>query len=109
MTPLPPTPSPVIRLDLKWTIEGDPMGLTRLFWQYAGGPPSAANLDTIASAGAIYAGTDMITALAGPWVTLETVVATRLDSASGPQGSGGAPQTGTRDGTEPAAGHCLLT
>jgi hypothetical protein len=107
MTPLPPTPTPVIRVDLQWAVEGDPMGLTRLFWQYTGGPPTGSNLASIANQITAALDTNLLP-LMGSWVQNTGVKCTNVGTAVGPQGFASGTGIGSRTGNRLAPGTCAL-
>jgi hypothetical protein len=107
MPPLPDPPNPTLKFLASWKIGADPMGDTRLFFEYAGGPPSSADC---ASAAADMAGqiVDWFVPLMHPQISLETVTAIDITTTSGKQGAGGSATPGTRTGGQLAPGTAVL-
>lgn len=107
MPPLPNPPNPTLRAELNWKIDADPMGTTRLFFQYSGSAPSPS--DCIGFAGAIQAQlVSEFVPLMHPQVTNESVTVVDITTTSGHQGTAGSPQVGTRTGGQLAPATCVL-
>jgi hypothetical protein len=94
---LPVVPN-VIRCDLAWAIEGDPLAVTRSYFSYINGPPSNADLTAFAAALQAECAT-VFTSLMADSVSLTSITLTDLSSASGAIGSNETAIVGTR-GTE---------
>lgn len=89
-----PAVSSVLRYRLTWTQEGDTMAQTIHYYQYSGGPPSSANLATMAAAAVSAADT----AFSGLMTASQGMTECEITDLSGPgyaQGSGGTPWVGT--------------
>lgn len=96
---MPPLPSPgaVIKVEFGFAVMGDVNVLTRLFFKYTGGPPTVADLTTIADDIGTDYGTDVKT-YALPQVVLNTVTVTDLATSSGNVGLASPAVAGTNAG-----------
>ena len=106
MAPLPPVPQ-TIRLQLKHTRGSDVDVLDRLYLQYAGEPPTVADLNTFCAAVGGFWGSDLAP-MAHPTVELTEVLAQDLSSDVGAEGSNGETTFGTRAGGDLPADICSL-
>lgn len=107
MAPLPPVPD-VIRVEIEWSVGPDPLAITRLWYQYTGGPPVAADCTTLAG--------DVITALTAHFPALATssikvtaVRVTDMASSTGADVTVTASLVGSRSGGIVPAGSAVLS
>lgn len=50
MPPLPPTPSPVLKVTINWNVDGDTGALTRFYLSFSGASPSSTDIQTFLAA-----------------------------------------------------------
>ena len=106
MPALPAVPN-VLRLDHYFHIAEDLTAKTRKFWKYLGGPPTNAELATMATAVRTAFASDMASLLSSFW-ELSEIVVTDLSSSTAAQGSDSTAVPGTRSGSSNSASVCLL-
>jgi hypothetical protein len=106
MPALPVVPN-VIKVNVQWTDEGDPMAQTIHYFRYSGGPPSSANCASMAAAMVGYGSIDVAPVCLGS-VGMNSAEVTDLASATGGQGTSGTPWLGTLTGTRHAPGSSYL-
>lgn len=87
----------VVRIHLEFQLEASHTGGVRFFWSYQGGPPTAPNLDTVASGVSAAFGTDLAQLMVIAFA-LEKVVVTDLTTDSSPEGQWNGSIPGTRAG-----------
>lgn len=92
-----PTVANVLRADLQWTVGGDLDVITRLFFEYSGGPPNAADCVTLAAA--IYS---HAAAMASLWESQTDLIGVRVTDLSSSTGGVGEHSQVT-SGTGPTA------
>lgn len=92
MPALPDVPN-VLRVDLQWTVGGDLDVITRMFFSYSGGAPSAADCVTIAAS--VYTDAAAMKALWESGTDLIGVKVTDLSSATGGVGEHSQVTSGT--------------
>lgn len=106
MPALPPAPK-TLRVTLKWHLGEDLTAINRFFLRYTGGPPSAADCVTLATAVHVSAVTNLIPLLQTA-SKLEEVDVQDLDTLSGAFGTHIAEVAGTRAGELPADAAVLM-
>lgn len=106
MAPLPPVPD-VIRAEIQWGVGPDPLAITRLWYQYTGGPPVAADCSAFAA--------DLIVSLTAHFPALATssihclgVRITDMASSTGADVTVTAALVGSRAGGIVPAGSAVL-
>jgi hypothetical protein len=102
-----PTVADVVKIQLQWTVYGDPLATTTLYWGYSGGPPSSADCATLAAAIAA-AATSGFESLAHVNIALDAVQVTDLSSMSGGVNGAVATFTGSRSGGQLAPGSAVV-
>jgi hypothetical protein len=96
MPALPPAPN-VIRINLDWTLQTSHGGGSRFYFHYTGGPPTDANLDTLATdVGTAYSANLASLAVAG--IVLTNIVCTDLSTPTSAEGSAAVSIAGTLTG-----------
>lgn len=108
MPALPPATN-VIRIQFEYLTASPLRAGNRLFYHYTGGPPSATNLNTLASDISTAFGTDLA-GLMDVSYALTNVVCTDLTSSTAAEGSWSGSVSGTRgsSGGEETVNDCLL-
>jgi hypothetical protein len=104
MPTLPDAPN-ILALSLGFTVGADGTVHSRTFWKYAGGPPSATDLTTMATAALGHAAGGFAPLMAGS-VAVDSAMLQDLASHSGASGIDSAQTTGGRGGSELPAGVC---
>lgn len=97
MPALPPAPN-VLKVQLRWTLQGSHGGGSRFFLLYTGGPPTDANLDTLATDLATAYTSDMAGVFADGTV-LDQIIVTDLSSPTAAIGTWSGTIAGTLSGT----------
>lgn len=97
MPPLPPTPSPVLKVRLDWQRDGDALAKTIHHFRYSGSTPDATVLSEFA-ADITTAAESAFAALCDTHTGVNTTTITDVSMAEGLQGIGGTPWVGTRTG-----------
>lgn len=106
MPALPPVPQ-TLRCTYQWEISGDTAAIDRVFYTYTGGPPSAADCNTLAAG--LY--TNLIGALGGQFVGDVLLIGTEvvdLSTATSFSGAHSASTAGTRPGGALGASTAVL-
>jgi hypothetical protein len=96
----------VLRRQFKHTVGSDVDVLPGLFWGYSGGPPTAAQLQTFATALAPQ-WQNSVGLYFSPAVTFNQVIVQDISTPTGFEGSANASYTGTRAGGILPAGTCV--
>ena len=102
-----PAAGPIIKVQLKHFRGTDADVLTHLYYNYSGGAPNAAALNTWCNT-IVTAWVANLQAMAGSNVELVEVIATDLSSLSGARGTTSASAIGTRTGGVLPASTCVL-
>lgn len=92
-----PSPGAIVQTNLSWMVEGDTAAITRHFWSYTGGAPSAADVSTLA-AEVTSAAVGLFGALLNAASTIGATTARDLSSDMGNEATAGTPGAGTRAG-----------
>lgn len=96
-----------LRLDLNWTIEGDPLAVTRNFLEYSGGPPVDSDLNALCAA-AQAAAQAQFQAITFTGISLVNLTALDLASATPAVGEDSTSFAGTRVGPANPPGACMV-
>lgn len=97
MPALPPVPQ-VLKFNFHWTVDGDPLAQTIMYYHYTGGPPNAANCAAM-GAQAVADGASQLASVCHTTVGMNKCVVTDLSSPTSAQGEGGSPWLGTEAGS----------
>lgn len=106
MPALPAVPQ-VLKYVTSWKVDADTTAIQVNYWSYSGGPPSGANLATMAAA-AVTDGSTAFQSLCQAAIGMESCEITDLTSSSAAQASGGTPWAGTRTGGALAPGTAVV-
>lgn len=106
MPALPPV-ADVIKSQLVWSVEGDPMAVTNFFWHYTGGPPASSDLNTLCALMTTSGATEFA-ALMSDNMELLGANARDLSSDMANTGTSAASTGGSRTGGNLPPGTCAL-
>ena len=97
MPALPDVPQ-VLKIQLHWTVEGDPLAMTVMHYHYTGGPPSPANCATMGG-NFVSNAASAFSSIVHTAVGITKAMVTDLSSPTASQGEGGSPWGGSQGGS----------